>query len=121
MWFFPRGSIPADLTAGGSVDPSTWSTPTAAYPVSSCALSNFGPQQMILTTTLCGQWAGLPSVYSQSCGTGTANASSCYLENVRSQCLCLPADRLQVINAGNPEYAEAYWSIRASARPTSSS
>lgn len=58
MWFFPRASIPSDLTASGSVDPSTWGTPTAAYPVSSCALSNFAPQQMIITTTLCGQWAG---------------------------------------------------------------
>lgn len=60
-------------------------------------------------------------MYSQTCGSGTANASSCYLENVRPQdCGRMLADLLQVINAGNPEYAEAYWSIRACAHPTSS-
>ena len=113
MWFFPRASIPSDISSGStSVDPTTWGTATAAYPASSCSMGNFAAQQLIITTTLCGQWAGassrqtetelialgLPSVYSQTCGSGTANASSCYLENV--------------INAG--DYAEAYWSIRAS-------
>lgn len=48
MWFFPRnGTIPADIDTK-SPDPSGWPTPVASYPATSCDMSFFGPQVMIL-------------------------------------------------------------------------
>ncbi|KAI9058710.1 glycoside hydrolase family 16 protein [Trametes sanguinea] len=101
IWFWTRDSVPSSVTnAGDSIDPSSWGTPSAAYPSSSCNISEFfTPQQLVLDITLCGNWAGEASVYSSTgCGTGDAsvNASSCYLDNV--------------INAGT-KYADAYFEI----------
>lgn len=51
-WFFPRSSIPANL-ASEHPDPSTWGTPTAAWPESGCDSSkHFGPQTLIFVSAL---------------------------------------------------------------------
>ena len=88
IWFWPRSSVPASVsTATSSVDISDWGTPSANYTSTSCDIaSSFAPQQLVLDITLCGDWAGVPSIYaSTGCpieGGGAGNASSCYLQNV---------------------------------------
>ncbi|GAA5985051.1 hypothetical protein JCM10908_002502 [Rhodotorula pacifica] len=65
IWFFPRPSVPTDLAFSASSssnpvpDPSTWGTPVAFYPTSSCNVSDhFSAQQIVVTITACGDWAG---------------------------------------------------------------
>lgn len=60
IWFFPRPSVPSDLSSSStSPDPTSWGKPVAYYPASSCDVSNhFGTQQIVLTITACGDWAG---------------------------------------------------------------
>jgi len=55
IWFFPAGQEPADLVANNPV-PSKW-------PATNCTKFNpcpgqFANMQMVINTTLCGQWAG---------------------------------------------------------------
>ena len=49
-------TIPSDVSnSSTSVDPSTWGTPSAAWPASSCNITQFfQPQQIVLDITLCG-------------------------------------------------------------------
>ena len=52
-----RNDVPADLQSatGDSIDPTTWGTPSAAWPAASCNISNFfTPQQLVIDVTLCG-------------------------------------------------------------------
>lgn len=52
MWFFPRNSIPSDITANAP-QPSSWGTPMANFPASSCNPSTFFYQhQAIFDITL---------------------------------------------------------------------
>ncbi|OCH92531.1 hypothetical protein OBBRIDRAFT_791129 [Obba rivulosa] len=100
IWFWTRSSVPSTVNSSATaVDPSTWGPPTAAYPSSTCNITNFfTEQQLVLDITLCGDWAGEPSVYQETCpASAPANASSCYLENV--------------INNGTSAYANAYFEI----------
>ncbi|KAF7298826.1 putative glycosidase C21B10.07 [Mycena indigotica] len=75
VWFWSRsaGNVPADVAQGGSsVDTSTWGTPTANFPSTSCNIPEFfSPNNIIINLTLCGDWAG--SVYPASGCPGTCN------------------------------------------------
>ncbi|KAG9047445.1 hypothetical protein FS837_002208 [Tulasnella sp. UAMH 9824] len=62
VWFFPRDSIPDDLSSQ-SPQPETWGSPKAFWASSQCPTKSFfGPQRIVINTTLCGDWAG--SAYS---------------------------------------------------------
>ncbi|KAH9851281.1 concanavalin A-like lectin/glucanase domain-containing protein [Lenzites betulinus] len=97
IWFWTRDSVPSSVSsATDSIDPSSWGTPSASYPSSSCDISEFfTPQQLVIDITLCGNWAGEASVYEATCG-GDGTATACYLDNV-------------ITNGSN--YANAYFEI----------
>lgn len=83
--------MPANLqTPGSTIDTTGWGTPSAAYPSSTCNISNYFTAQkvcvaygftfttdthehpqLVLDITLCGDWAGVPSVYNATCSGGT--------------------------------------------------
>lgn len=94
IYFFPRGSVPADVL-GDSPDPSAWGKPAAKF-AGACDIEEmFAEQQIIIDTTFCGDWAGADDVWEDSsCGK---KAKTCK-EYVRD----------------NPEaFTEAYWEINA--------
>lgn len=63
IWFFPRDSIPDDLT-NKKPQPSGWGNPKAFWSSQTCSTGKFfGAQNIVINTTLCGDWAG--AVYSQ--------------------------------------------------------
>ncbi|KAF9528060.1 glycoside hydrolase family 16 protein [Crepidotus variabilis] len=98
-WFWSRPDIPANVQNGQfssqSIDTSRWGIPSAGYPSSRCNITQFfPPQNLVLLTTLCGVWAGNPSIYQQTCKTPT---NSCVADNIIG-----PGDK----------FATAYWEIR---------
>ncbi|KAF9056457.1 concanavalin A-like lectin/glucanase domain-containing protein [Panaeolus papilionaceus] len=58
VYFFPRGSIPADITAEAP-QPDSWGPAQARWPAASCdPFKYFNNHHAIFDTTLCGDWAG---------------------------------------------------------------
>lgn len=72
LWFWPRGLVPSDAQ-GDSPNPDGWGEPVAAYPSSSCDFNTFfSPQTLIIDVDICGNFAGDPAVFTQTCqGTCT--------------------------------------------------
>lgn len=58
-WFFPRGSIPNDITTGSPI-PSGWGIPQSSFQGGSgCNIdTHFMNQNLVFDTTFCGDWAG---------------------------------------------------------------
>ncbi|KAI1281002.1 family 16 glycoside hydrolase [Xylaria sp. FL0933] len=94
VFFFPRTSIPSDITAGNP-DPDNWGTPTASWSGGSCNIdANFMNHNIVFDTTFCGSWAG--QVFSSD-STCAAKASSC-----------------QDYVANNPaDFQEVYWLVNS--------
>ncbi|KAL4956666.1 concanavalin A-like lectin/glucanase domain-containing protein [Aspergillus filifer] len=92
VWFFPRSSIPSDISAG-TPDPASWGTPTARFAGSCDIESHFTDMQIIFDITFCGDWAG--NVWGS--GSCAALSGSCtdYVAN----------------NPG--AFADAYWDINS--------
>ncbi len=79
IWFFPRTSIPADITAGNP-DPTTWGTPLANYAGNCNIDSHFQNMNIVFDTTFCGAWAG--QVWTQgSCKEKAATCEAYVQEN----------------------------------------
>ncbi|KAF5326590.1 hypothetical protein D9611_000257 [Ephemerocybe angulata] len=78
IWFFPRSEIPKSVSASAtSIDTSTLGTPMGNWPSSGCDISKFfEPQNLVFTVTLCGDFAGPPNTFTQTC-TGV-----CYTDYV---------------------------------------
>ncbi|KAK1221539.1 hypothetical protein PQX77_015658 [Marasmius sp. AFHP31] len=68
IWFWSRndGNVPAEVRNGaGSINTDSWGTPVANFPSTSCPISSkFGPHNIVINLTFCGDWAG--SVYGNS-------------------------------------------------------
>jgi len=82
VWFWARNdaSVPAEVSSGsGSIDTDNWGTPDAFFPNTSCDIdSHFGPANIIINLTFCGDWAGSASVYSSS---GCPSTCTDYVSN----------------------------------------
>ena len=95
IWFFPRGAIPADITAGTPA-PAGWGVPAANFPGgASCDIaSHFRDHRIVFDTTFCGDWAGAVFNTDPIC---SAKAPSC-----------------QAFVAENPAaFKDAYWLINS--------
>ncbi|KAF8529328.1 glycoside hydrolase family 16 protein [Hysterangium stoloniferum] len=79
VWFFPRANVPDSITNAGSgnFNTSTLGTPVANYPAKGCTTDTFfEPQHLIFDITLCGDFAGNPSIFAQTC------SGTCYNDYV---------------------------------------
>ena len=56
MWFWPRGTEPANVHT--TPDPSTWGTPMSNFQGSCNIDAHFMNHNMVFDTTFCGDWAG---------------------------------------------------------------
>ncbi|KAI0764128.1 concanavalin A-like lectin/glucanase domain-containing protein [Irpex lacteus] len=99
IWFWDRHSIPSSIeTATTSLDISSWGSPSAAFPSSSCDITkHFGAQQIVIDITLCGTWAGVPSIYASQCGGNATDPNTCNNNSVWYN--------------GTPELADAYFEL----------
>jgi hypothetical protein len=66
IFFFPRGSIPADITSG-SPEPSGWGKPTAIFGGGCDIASSFSELQIVFDTTFCGDVSVSPSYVFDKC------------------------------------------------------
>ncbi|KAK0443985.1 concanavalin A-like lectin/glucanase domain-containing protein [Desarmillaria tabescens] len=95
IWFWSRQNIPKSITSATStsnMDTTDWGTPSASYPSSGCDLQKlFKPQKLILDITLCGTWAGIPSIFNTQCS---------------GQCV-----QDYIMGPGSPKYDNAWFKI----------
>jgi len=69
VWFFSRSKVPSSLQGNTSnIDTSTLGKPVANYPSGRCDIDKFfQAQNLIFDITLCGDFAGNPQVFAQTC------------------------------------------------------
>ncbi|KAF8133894.1 glycoside hydrolase family 16 protein [Boletus edulis] len=69
IWYFPRSQIPSTLSNNEStIDTTTFGTPVGNWPATGCNIQEFfQPQQLIFDITLCGDFAGNPAIFNQTC------------------------------------------------------
>jgi len=100
IWFWSRPNIPPSIleaTSTSPIDITEWGPPSASYPAFSCNIPQFfSAQQLVIDITLCGNWAGIPPVYTPDCGN-SGPTGLCYNDNV--------------VGPGTPKYDEAYFEI----------
>ncbi|KAJ5908764.1 hypothetical protein N7495_001446 [Penicillium taxi] len=97
IWFFPRSSIPASITAGAP-DVTKFGTPMALVQDGCDVASSFKAQSFIFDVTFCGDWAG--GVFAKSsCPMGSSSDPS-------QSCINYVAE--------NPSaFEETYWEINS--------
>ncbi|KAJ7655288.1 glycoside hydrolase family 16 protein [Mycena polygramma] len=102
VYFFPRDSVPADITAGAP-QPKSWGLPFANWPASDCdPWKYFYTHVAIFDTTLCGDWAG--SAWTTSGAPG--QATSCAARTGFSTCEAF-------VQGSGASFAEAYWEVKS--------
>ncbi|KAG6810579.1 hypothetical protein H0H92_011279 [Tricholoma furcatifolium] len=69
VWFFDRTNVPSALSSNAStIDTSTFGTPSGNWPSTGCTMDQFfEAQNLILDITLCGDFAGNPTVFNETC------------------------------------------------------
>lgn len=94
VWFFPRSSIPSDITNGAPVT-GNWGLPIVAFNGgSSCNIDSFfANENIVFDTTFCGDWAG--SVWGSSSCSSLASTCQAY------------------VGANPGAFAPAYWLINS--------
>jgi len=112
IWFWSRADVPATLWPSAQVTPldiSQWGLPTASYLAETCNISQFfTPQQLVLNIDLCGDWAGIPSIYQSTCGNEPPNDPTNPVSSQNPRTPTCYADN--VIGPGN-RYDNAYFEI----------
>ena len=98
VWFFPREAIPASiLTGAASPDVKSFGPPFFASHGSDSLVHSLAPQQIIIDTTFCGDWAG--SVFGKDNRCPLTDSSS-------------PSKSCRSFVANNPaQFSESYWEI----------
>jgi hypothetical protein len=79
VWFFPRGSIPANAQSS-KPDPTTWGEPVAQFQGACDLDAHFQNQQIIFDDTFCGDWAGNVWSSTPDCAS-LANTCVNYVQN----------------------------------------
>jgi len=102
VYFFSRGSVPADISAG-TPQPDSWGLAQARWPAASCApFQFFNNHQAIFDTTLCGDWAG--AVWGVAGIPG--QEQSCAQRTGFSTCEAF-------VRANGSAMSEAYWEVQS--------
>jgi len=102
VYFFPRGSVPPDITADAP-QPGSWGLALAQWPATSCAPFHFfNNHQAIFDITLCGDWAG--AVWNTSGIPG--QEQSCAERTGFASCQAF-------VQANGSALSEAYWEVRS--------
>lgn len=100
VFFFPREGIPADITAGQPL-PSTWGTPQANFPSTTCDPYTFFTDNFaIFDTTFCGDWAG--NIWQDSGYAG--QSTSCAAQTGYSTCD-------SYVRNNGAAFVDAYWEV----------
>ncbi|KAL7414259.1 concanavalin A-like lectin/glucanase domain-containing protein [Mrakia frigida] len=100
IFFFPREAIPADITANQPL-PSTWGTPQANFPSTSCDPYTFFTDNFaIFDTTFCGDWAG--NTWQDSGYAG--QTTSCAAKTGYSTCD-------SYVRNNGAAFVDAYWEV----------
>ncbi|KAH8702005.1 putative endo-1,3(4)-beta-glucanase [Talaromyces proteolyticus] len=93
IWWFPRNSIPSDIT-NGSPDPSKWGEATADFPSTDCSISShFKNQSIIANIDLCGSLAGSTARYTD-----------------QAEC---PSNCTSYVAQNPSAFTEAYWEFKS--------
>ena len=102
VWFFPRSSIPDDIT-NDAPEPSNWGTPMANFPATDCSpYQFFYDHYNIFDTTLCGDWAGADAVWNYAGYAG--QEQSCAAMTGYSTCSAY-------VRAQGSAFQDAYWEV----------
>ncbi|KAI1786309.1 concanavalin A-like lectin/glucanase domain-containing protein [Ganoderma leucocontextum] len=102
VWFYPRGSIPGDISNGAPL-PSGWGKPMADFPSTSCdAFKFFYQHSAVFDTTLCGQWGD--GVWASDNAPG--QSQTCAQRTGVASCE-------DFVRANGAAFSEAYWEVKS--------
>ncbi|KAM5531517.1 hypothetical protein V8D89_014842 [Ganoderma adspersum] len=102
VWFFTRSAIPGDISNGAPL-PTSWGTPMADFPSTSCdAFKFFYQHSAVFDTTLCGQWGDGVWVADTSPG----QAQTCAQRTGVASCE-------DFVRGNGASFSEAYWEVKS--------